>query len=73
MERKLAAILVADVVGYSQLMERDEEGTLAQLKNLRDEHLVPAIDEHHGRLVKVLGDGLLVEFASCVDTTIFSR
>lgn len=66
MERKLAAILVADVVGYSGLMERDEAGTLAALKADR-EHLVdPAILGHGGRLVKSMGDGLLVEFGSAV-------
>jgi adenylate cyclase len=63
----LAAILAADVVGYSRLMEVDETGTLARLKALRAEVLDPAIAGHAGRLVKLMGDGALVEFASAVD------
>src|SRR5881396_1553319 len=66
-ERKLAAILAADVAGYSRLMEADEEGTLARLKALRAELIDPAIAAHNGRIVKTTGDGLLVEFASVVD------
>ena len=66
-QRKLAAILAADVAGYSRLMGADEEGTLARLKALRAELIDPAIAEHHGRIVKTTGDGLLVEFASVVD------
>ena len=65
--RRLAAILAADVAGYSRLMETDEEGTLERLKALRRELLDPKIAEHHGRIVKTTGDGLLVEFASVVD------
>jgi len=65
--RRLAAILAADVAGYSRLMGADEEGTLARLKALRAELIDPAIAEHHGRIVKTTGDGLLVEFASVVD------
>src|ERR1700751_3721435 len=65
--RRLAAILAADVVGYSRLMGIDEERTLAALKQLRRELLDPKIAEHHGRLVKTTGDGLLVEFASVID------
>jgi adenylate cyclase len=65
--RRLAAILAADVVGYSRLMGADEEGTLERLKALRRELLDPKISEHHGRIVKTTGDGLLVEFASVVD------
>jgi adenylate cyclase len=65
--RRLAAILAADVVGYSRLMEADEEGTLERLKALRCELLDPKIAEHHGRIVKTTGDGILVEFASVVD------
>ena len=65
--RRLAAILAADVVGYSRLMGADEEGTLERLKALRRELLDPKIAEHHGRIVKTTGDGLLVEFASVVD------
>ncbi len=66
-QRKLAAILAADVAGYSRLMGADEEGTLARLKALRAELIDPAIAAHHGRIVKTTGDGLLVEFASVVD------
>ena len=65
--RRLAAILVADVAGYSRLMGADEEGTLELLKALRRELVDPKIAEHHGRIVKTTGDGLLVEFASVVD------
>ncbi len=65
--RRLAAILAADVVGYSRLMGADEEGTLERLKALLRELLDPKIAEHHGRIVKTTGDGLLVEFASVVD------
>src|SRR5215469_3632537 len=65
--RRLAAILAADVAGYSRLMGADEEGTLERLKALRRELLDPKIAEHHGRVVKTTGDGMLVEFASVVD------
>jgi TolB-like protein len=65
--RRLAAILAADVAGYSRLMGADEEGTLERLKALRHELLDPKIAEHHGRIVKTTGDGMLVEFASVVD------
>jgi adenylate cyclase len=65
--RRLAAILAADVAGYSRLMGADEEGTLERLKALRRELLDPKIAEHHGRIVKTTGDGVLVEFASVVD------
>lgn len=67
MERRLAAILAADVVGFSRLTEADEEGTLLRLKRLRTEVLDPKFAEHHGRIVKLMGDGLLAEFASVVD------
>src|SRR5579859_8060530 len=67
MERRLAAILAADVAGYSRLMGADEEGTLAQLKGHRRALVDPKIDEHRGRIVKTTGDGMLVEFASVVD------
>src|SRR5262245_54078016 len=67
MERRLAAILVADVVGYSRLLEQDEAGTLAALKHLRRDVLNPLVAKHHGRIVKVMGDGVLVEFASAVN------
>src|SRR5206468_12497670 len=65
--RRLAAILAADVAGYSRLMGADEEGTLERLKALRRELVDPKIAEPHGRIVKTTGDGLLVEFASVVD------
>jgi TolB-like protein len=65
--RRLAAILAADVAGYSRLMGADEEGTLERLKALRSELLDPKIAEHNGRIVKTTGDGLLVEFARVVD------
>ena len=67
MNRRLAAILAADVVGYSALMGADEQGTLAALRQLRSEVLRPAVSEHRGSLVKSMGDGWLVEFASAVD------
>ena len=66
MERRLVAILAADVVGYSRLMGADEEGTLAALKARRRDILQPMVAKHHGRVVKVTGDGVLVEFASAV-------
>jgi adenylate cyclase len=64
---RLAAILAADVAGYSRLMGADEEGTLERLKALRRELADPKIKEHRGRIVKTTGDGLLVEFASVLD------
>jgi adenylate cyclase len=66
-QRRLAAILAADVVGYSRLIERDESGTLAVLRERRGKILQPLIGRHHGRVVKVMGDGVLVEFASAVN------
>jgi adenylate cyclase len=66
-ERRLAAILCADVVGYSRLMGADEEGTLAVLKSHRRELIDPLIDQHRGRIFKNTGDGMLIEFASVVD------
>jgi class 3 adenylate cyclase len=66
MTRKLAAIIAADVVGYSRLMGGDEAGTLAALKTHRRELIDPKIAEHHGRIVKTTGDGLLIEFPSVV-------
>src|ERR1044071_1630123 len=65
-ERRLAAILAADVAGYSRLMGEDEAGTLSRLKALRRELIDPKIAEHRGRIVKTTGDGLLVEFPSVV-------
>ncbi len=67
MERRLAAILAADVAGYSRLMGADEEGTLAGLQGHRKALVDPKIEEHRGRIVKTTGDGMLVEFASVVD------
>jgi adenylate cyclase len=67
MARRLAAILAADVVGYSRLMAADEQGTHARLKALRQDFIEPKIAEHHGRIAKLMGDGALVEFASVVD------
>jgi adenylate cyclase len=64
--RKLAAILAADVVGFSTMMQADEAGTLAALKQRRKEVLEPLVAKHRGRLVKVMGDGVLIEFASAV-------
>jgi adenylate cyclase len=66
-QRRLAAVLAADVVGYSDLMSRDEEGTLSRLRDLRRQVIEPRIHSHHGRLVKTIGDGFLIEFASPVD------
>ena len=66
-QRRLAAILAADVVGYSRLMGTDEAGTRARLNDQLDEIVQPTIDEHRGRLVKTMGDGFLVEFGSVVD------
>ena len=71
-ERRLAAILAADMVGYSRLMEADEEGTIARQKGHRKELIDPRIAEYGGRLVKSTGDGVLVEFASAVDAVIGS-
>src|SRR5438477_3521581 len=66
-ERRLAAILAADVAGYSRLMGADEEGTLAQLKAHRRALVDPKVKEHRGKIIKTTGDGMLVEFASAVD------
>ena len=66
-QRRLAAIMVADVVGYSRLMERDETGTLAALRNQRETILQPVVAKHQGRIVKLMGDGVLVDFASAVN------
>ena len=65
-QRKLAAIVAADVVGYSRLMGRDESGTLARLRKNRSEHLDPVVTKYGGRLVKLTGDGVLIEFTSAV-------
>jgi TolB-like protein len=66
-QRRLAAILAADVVGYSRLMEQDEAGTLAALKARQQDVLAPLVARHNGRIVKLMGDGVLVEFGSAVD------
>src|SRR5262245_56812318 len=66
-ERRLAAILAADIAGYSRLMGANEEGTLAQLKSIRTALVDPAIAAHRGNIVKTTGDGMLIEFASAVD------
>jgi TolB-like protein/class 3 adenylate cyclase/Flp pilus assembly protein TadD len=66
-QRRLAAILAADVVGYSRMMQADEVGTLATLKSRRSEILQPLVAKHHGRIVKMMGDGVLVEFASVLN------
>jgi adenylate cyclase len=65
--RKLSAVLVADVAGYSRLIEADEEGTLATLKTIRDTIIAPTVAAYHGRVVKLMGDGILAEFGSVVD------
>ena len=66
-ERRLVAILAADIVGYSRLVEADEAGTLAAIKTLRETAIDPLLAEHKGRIVKLMGDGAIVEFASVVD------
>lgn len=66
MDRRLATILAMDIVGYSRLMEADEEGTLNRLKDLRQNIVLPCIERYRGRVVKTMGDGALVEFASVV-------
>src|SRR5262249_61675018 len=66
-QRKLAAILAADVVGYSHFMEADEAGTLARLKSIHERLIDPKIATSGGRVIKLMGDGMLVEFPSVVD------
>src|SRR5271154_6372384 len=66
-ERRLAAVLAADIAGYSRLMEADEEGTLAALRSWRHDIAEPRISGHRGRIIKSTGDGFLVEFASVFD------
>jgi class 3 adenylate cyclase len=66
-ERRLSAILVADVVGYSRLIEANETATIAAVKDLRREIVEPAVAENRGRIVKLMGDGILCEFGSVVD------
>ena len=72
-QRRLAAILAADVVGYSRLIGADEEGTLAALKNLREDIIDPKIAEFDGRIVKLMGDGMLAEFPSVVDVGVLKK
>jgi class 3 adenylate cyclase len=72
MERRLVAILAADVVGYSRLMTVNEADTLEQLRQHRDELIDPKVAQHHGRVVNIVGDGLLLEFASVVDAVTFA-
>jgi class 3 adenylate cyclase len=71
-ERRLAAILTADIVGYSQMTAKDEEGTIRRLNQLRSQIIDPPIEKNRGRIVKTMGDGLLVEFASIVDAVVCS-
>ena len=66
-QRRLAAILVGDVVGYSRLMGEDERGTLRRIKAIRREVVDPNIGEYHGRVVKTTGDGVLIEYPSAVE------
>ena len=66
-DRRLAAIMAVDVVGYSRLVGADEAGTIARLKALRTEFIQPSIAEYRGRVVKLMGDGALVEFPSVLD------
>ena len=72
MERRLAASLAADVVGYSRLMGDDEAGTLVALQNHREELIEPKAAQYRGRTVKLMGDGVLMEFASVVDAVTFA-
>ena len=72
MERRLAAILAADVVGYSRLMQADEEGTLASISSIQDTLIQPLVHRCNGRIVKLMGDGILMEFASAVDAVGFA-
>lgn len=72
MERRLAAILAADVVGYSRLMATDEVGTLDRLKSVRDETILPRMTAHGGRVFKTMGDGILAEFSSVVGAVDFA-
>jgi adenylate cyclase len=66
-KRRLAAIMAADIVGYSRLIEADEAGTLAAIRDLRHGVIDPLLAEHHGRIVKLMGDGAIAEFGSVVD------
>ena len=66
LDRRLAAILAEDVAGYSRLIGADEEGTHARINDLRSDFLEPKIAEHRGRIVRWIGDGVLIEFASVI-------
>src|SRR4051794_19172614 len=72
-DRRLAAILAADVAGYSRLMERDEARTHARLRAHGTEFVEPLVAEYHGRIVKLMGDGVLCEFASATDAVACAR
>ena len=72
-ERRLAAILAADVVGYSRLIGEDKAGTLDALRAHREKLIEPKVAEHEGRIVKLMGDGLLAEFPSAVEAVHFTR
>ncbi len=67
MERRLAAIMAMDVVGFSSMMEKDQDGTLAEIKRQRKETIQPLVTKHRGRFVKFMGDGALLEFASAIN------
>ena len=67
--RRLSAIVMADVVGYSRLMNEDEIGTLKVIKDIQTELINPLVNQHGGRIVKTMGDGFLIEFASVVEAT----
>ena len=72
MERRLTTILAADVVGYSRLMAADEAGTLASLKALRKDLFAAKAQQYNGRTIKLMGDGMLMDFASVVDAVAFA-
>ncbi len=72
-ERRLAAIVAADVVGYSRMMEQDEVGTLNRLKDFERNVVEPAVEEHFGRIVKRMGDGYIVQFQSIVSAVECAR
>jgi adenylate cyclase len=72
MDRRLAAVMSVDVAGYSRLMETDESGTLERLRENRREVIDPLIEEHAGRIVKLMGDGALLVFASIVQAVAFA-
>jgi adenylate cyclase len=71
-ERRLAAIVFADVAGYSRLIGQDDVGTTRKWRALREDLIAPKISEHFGRLVRTIGDGLLIEFRSVVDAVVWA-